>query len=440
LYRRENPLPVFKIPFGEEFVNVNIEDRNFSFYAPPVKMKTLPDQDAVIDESLDNPFGTGRLEEMVKPSMRICVMVDDITRPTPRKKILPKVLKRLESAGVPKDNIKIVIGLGTHRKMTDFEIDSTIGKENIAGYELVNIDYRDSSRFVNLGTTPGGTPVEVYREVVESDFKIAIGNITPHIAAGWGGGAKMIQPGVCSEKTTEVTHLKACTIQSVLEVCGNADNEVRREMEIIAGDIVGLDFIVNTVLDETKNILGVFSGHFIKAHREGIKLAKKVICPKIPEKADILIASANPSHVDYWQGCKPFIYAQYGVKEGGVLVFLLDGKEGLCGSAPRHEMIVREYSLKSFESICEAVEKGEIDDIVGINVPLFHSRIRGRVTTICVSNGFTKEDCECLGFIHANDIEEAIDKAFEIKGKTAKVGIIPYCGETLVRVDDGSNS
>jgi nickel-dependent lactate racemase len=437
VYGRENKLPVFKIPFGEKFVDVNIADKNFGFYALPARTERIPDQDAVVDESLDNPIGTGRLEELVKPSMRVCVMVDDITRPTPRKKILPKVLKRLESAGVPKSNVKIIIGLGTHRTMTDFEIDSTIGKENIAGYELVNIDYRDSSRFVDLGKTASGTPVEVYRDVVESDFKIAIGNITPHIAAGWGGGAKMIQPGVCSEKTTEITHLKACTIQPVLEVCGNADNEVRKEMEVIAGDIVGLDFIVNTVLDENRNMLGVFSGHFIKAHRAGIELAKKVMCPRIPERADILIASANPCHVDYWQGCKPFIYAQYGVKEGGVLVFLLDGKEGLCGSAPRHDKIVRKYSLKSFESICEAVERGEIEDIVGINVPLFHARIHGRVKTICVSNGFTREDSECLGFIHAGSIEEAMDMAYEIRGENAKVGIIPYCGETLVRADDG---
>ena len=161
-------MPVFKIPFGEKFVDVNIADKNFGFYALPARTERIPDQDAVVDESLDNPIGTGRLEELVKPSMRVCVMVDDITRPTPRKKILPKVLKRLESAGVPKSNVKIIIGLGTHRTMTDFEIDSTIGKENIAGYELVNIDYRKNSRLVALGKTASGTPVEVYRDIVES--------------------------------------------------------------------------------------------------------------------------------------------------------------------------------------------------------------------------------------------------------------------------------
>ena len=243
----------------------------------------------------------------------------------------------------------------------------------------------------------------------------------------------MIQPGVCSERTTEITHLMACTLQPVLEVCGNADNQTRAEMEKTAGQ-VGLDFIVNTVLDENKNILGVFTGHYIKAHREGVKLAKKVMCPGIPAQGDILIASAYPSDIDFWQGCKPYIYAQYGVKEGGVLIFTIDGCEGLCGNAPQHEETLRKWSLVSFEEQKAAVDKGEIKDVVGINVPLFHSTVRHRTATICVSRGFTAEDAACLGFDYARSMDETLEKAFNIKGKEAKVGIIPYCGETLVRV------
>jgi nickel-dependent lactate racemase len=426
-------MAVYRIPYGKDYLDVDINERNLLFYASPVKMSENPDQVRVIEKSLDEPVGTRRLEELVSPTMKISVMIDDITRPTPKKMLLPAVLKRLEKAGVPRGNIKIVIGLGTHRQMTDEEIEIHIGKNNIKGYEFVNIDYKDESAFVNLGKSDNGTPIEVYKEVVETDFKIAIGNIVPHIAAGWGGGAKMIQPGVCSERTTEVTHLMACTLQPVLEVCGNADNETRREMEKIAGR-VGLDYIVNTVLDENRNILGVFCGHYIKAHRAGVELAEKLMCPEIPAQADILIASAYPSDIDFWQGCKPYIYAQYGVKTSGVLIFVIDGCEGFCGNAPQHEDTLRKWSLVSFEEQKAAVAKGEIKDIVGINVPLFHSTVRHRTTTICVSRGFTKEDAECLGFIYAGSIEKALDMAYDLKGKDAKVGIIPYCGETLVRL------
>jgi len=423
----------YHIPFGKDFLVVEISEHNFLYYATPVKIDNIPDQKNVIEQSLNHPIGSGKLEEQVSPGMQIALMIDDITRPTPKKRLLSAVLNKLKKAGVPYRNIKIIVGLGTHRQMTDREIEAHIGRENIKDCELVNIDYKDASRFVNLGNSDNGTPIEVYREVVDADYKIAIGNIVPHIAAGWGGGAKMIQPGVCSERTTEVTHLMACMLQPVLEVCGNADNETRREMEKIA-EQVGLDFIVNTVLDENRNILGVFSGHYIKAHRAGIEMAKKVMCPEIPELADILIASAYPSDIDFWQGCKPYIYAQYGVKEGGILIFAIDGHEGLCGNAPQHEYTLRKWSLASFEEQKAAIERGEIKDLVGINVPLFHSTVRNRTTTICVSRGFSREDAECLGFLYAGSIGQALDMAYEIKGNGAKVGIIPYCGETLVRL------
>ena len=427
------PMRTFQLPYGNQELALSVEDKNFLFYASPVRTAPVPDQAVLLRESLDHPIGARRLEESVRPGMKIVVIVDDVTRPTPKKMILAEVLRRLKTGGVGSGQIKIVIGLGTHRKMTQAEISRYLGDENIQGHELVHIGYQDRSRFVNLGTSENGTPIEVYREVVEADYKVAIGNIVPHTIAGWGGGAKMIQPGVCSEATTAVTHLMAATQQQVLDVCGCADNLCRQEMEKIAGQ-VGLDFIVNTVLNEQKRILGVFSGHYIRAHRAGVELARQVLCPVIPAQADILVASANPAHIDFWQGCKPYIFSMHGVRPGGVLIFAIDGSEGLCGNAPQHEATLRKYSLRPFEELKELVAKGEIDDVVGIHVPLFHATVRHRVTTICVSTGFSREDKQCLGFLHADTLEDALKGAFAMTSPEAKVGIIPYAGETLVRM------
>jgi nickel-dependent lactate racemase len=362
------------------------------------------------------------------------VIVDDITRPTPKKRILTEVLRRLAAGGVPRSQVRVVMGLGTHRQMRMDEIEAYLGKENLAGVELVNNDYKDKTCFVDLGVTENGTPIEVYRAVMEADFKIAIGNIVPHVAAGWGGGAKMIQPAVCSERTTGVTHLMAATKQNVFEVCGNADNLVRREMETIAGR-VGLNFIVNTVLNDEKQMLGVFSGHFVQAHRAGVELAKQVLCPRIPAQADIVIASANPAHVDMWQGCKPYIFSLFGLKPGGVLIFVIDATEGLCGNAPQHEAALRDYSLVPFEELKALVDQGKIVDKVGAHVPLFFATVRQKAfTTLCVSHGLTPQDKACLGFEHAETVEAALQKAYQLTSPHATVGIMPYAGETLVRL------
>jgi nickel-dependent lactate racemase len=412
---------------------VEIDDRNLLFYAAHRKTAKVPDQARVIQEALENPIGTGKLESLLKPGQSVVIMVDDATRPTPAARILPFILERIEKAGIPDEAVRIFMGMGTHRPMTEEELRIKLGDSVRERYEVINRDYREGD-FVPLGQTESGTPIEIDRDVLEADFKIAVGNVIPHISAGWGGGSKMILPGVCSRKTTDMMHLMACIVQPVLEVIGTRDNKPRAEMDAIA-EKVGLDFIVNTVLDEDKNMLGVFAGHFIEAHRKATELAEKLMVVPIPAQADILIVSGNPCHFDYWQGVKPYTYCHRAVREGGVIIFLLDGTEGLCGDAPSHEETVRKYLLWSFEDQKAAVERGEVEDLVGLNVPMYHATVRHRVKkTICVTNHLSQEDIDALGFDFAPDVQTALEEAYEILGRDAKVGIIPFGGEALVRV------
>lgn len=413
---------------------VVVPEENLLFNAEPLKTGNVPDQERIVEESLDNPIGTDRLENILKPEMNVVILCDDITRPTPTAKILPQVMKRIEKAGIPDSQIKIIMAPGTHRPMTDEELEIKLGRPIMGRYNVFNRDYKDSSKFIYLGTTKSGIPVELDREVYEADFVIGLGNIIPHISAGWSGGAKIILPGICSSKTTDMMHYVACVAQPVLEVFGTSDNIPRMEMEEIA-EKAGLSFIVNTVLDDKHNMQGVFSGHFIKAHRKGAELAEKLMVVPIPRQADILIVSANPCYFDYWQGIKPYAYSHRAVREGGALIFILDGIEHLCGDAPSHEPTLRKYLSWTFEDMKKEVENGKADDIVGMNVPMYHSTLRNRVKNYIITNYMTQEEIELLNFERADTVQDALSKAFKLIGSDAKVGIIPYGGETLTRVN-----
>jgi len=431
-------MSLYAIPFKKGVaMQVKIDDDNFLFNAVPLKPDQIPEEERLIKEALETPIGTAKLEELIRPKNRVVVLIDDITRPTPSARILPQILSRIKKAGVPRSRVQIIMALGTHRPMTEEELEIKLGCRVMDDYEVINRDYRDTSNFVSLGKTESATPIELYREVIEADLIIAIGNIVPHISSGWGGGSKIILPGVCSQKTTDMMHLMACIVQPVLEVIGTRDNKPRAEMDTIA-EKVGLNFIVNTVLDEDNNILAVFAGHFIQAHKKGVEAAEKLMVVPIPGQADILIVSANPCHFDYWQGVKPYVYSHRAVRKGGVIIFLLDGGEGLCGDAPSHEKTMRKYLLHSFKDLEAAVDRGEVDDIVGLNVPMYHSTLRHRVTTFCVTNHLRQEDIKALGFISAPNVQTALKRAFEIVGQDGKVGIIPYGGETLTRLEDNS--
>lgn len=423
----------YEIPCGEEILFVNIPEENVIFYVTPVQIGQTLNADELIEEALDAPFGSLHLEEAVASAQKILVLLDDITRPTPKKQLIEHIIVRLERAGKTDNQIMLAFAPGTHRPLTEEEILKLLGAEIVGRFEIININYKNTERLVYIGDSPSGIPIDVYREAVEADYLIGIGNIVPHVSAGWGGGAKIVQPGICGERTTQGTHLMAALEQNVMETCGNADNKCRHEMELIAKR-VGLKFIVNTVMDEHQRLQGVFCGDCVEAHRAGVAMAKKVLCPEIPAKADILIASANPCEIDFWQGGKPYVFAQYAIRDGGTLIFVMEGREGLCGNSPEHEYVLRHYSTLSEETIRLDVQNGVISDLIGVDTPIYHDQIRKRgINVLLVTKGFTQADADALGFELARDLDTAIEKAFRIQGSLAKVGIIPYCGETLVR-------
>lgn len=412
---------------------VEVPEANLLFNAAPFVTGRPPNEDRLIADALDHPIGARRIEEQLRAGMRVVVLVDDITRPTPTARIIPHLLRRFALAGVPDGDVKFILAPGTHRPATDEELLVKLGREALSRYTVLNRDYQDELKFVNLGATKSGIPVELDREVIEADFVIGLGNIIPHISAGWSGGGKIILPGVCSRKTTDMMHYIACTVQHVLEVLGTTDNVPRLEIEEVAAR-AGLSFIVNTVLDEEHNIQGIFAGDFVAAHRRGVELAERIMVVPIPAPADILIVSANPCHFDYWQGIKPYAYAHRAVRDGGVLIFLLDGGEGLCGDAPSHESTLRQYMLWSFAAMKTEVEAGAATDIVGMNVPMYHAMLRHRVTNFIVSNHWTDDERDVLGFQGQPSAQAALDAAFALLGREAKVGVIPYGGETLTRI------
>ena len=426
----------YSIPFGKEQLSFALDEERVRYYASPMLPDVPDNPDEIIESALDHPYGTPRLEQMLTPDMRVLVLIDDITRPTPKRIMLQHVLARIRAAGLPESHVTICIAPGTHRPMTEEEKLEHIGRDILDTYRLINQDFRDTENFVSLGTTPSGIPIDVYKIVLETDFILGIGNIVPHVSAGWGGGAKIVQPGICGERTTQGTHIIAALQQNVMETCGNADNQCRHEMEAIA-EKVGLKFIVNTVMDENRHILGVFAGHFIDAHREGIRMARQVLSPEIPCKTDIVIASANPAEVDFWQADKPFVFAQYGLKDNGTLIFALSGDEGLCGNAPHHEKALRQLCTLREETIRKMVDNGEIEDLIAIDNPIHLDQVRKRgVNTLLVTHGFSQADADALGFELCSDMDEAIRKAEARQGPDATIGIIPYCGETMVRLKE----
>jgi nickel-dependent lactate racemase len=165
----------------------------------------------LILSALERPIGLPRLRHLVRKSQKILILVDDYTRNTPTQLILPPVMEELSVAGVLREDIKFMVASGLHRLMTHEEKVRKVGRDIMENYAVLDHNWRKHDTLVQLENSSRGTEIWVNKEVLAADFVIGIGHIIPHMVAGFAGGAKIVQPGVCGAVTTDQTHwLSAC--------------------------------------------------------------------------------------------------------------------------------------------------------------------------------------------------------------------------------------
>lgn len=237
---------------------------------------------------LRNPIGSKPLSEIAGGKKRIVIVVDDLTRPTPVEKVLPLILEELKVAGIRSDSVTVVIGGGTHALPTEEEIGKKIGKDLIP---LINVLPHDPGKdLAYLGKTSRGTNLYLNKTVLESDLLIGVGCIYPHPAAGFSGGSKIVAPGVCGSETARYMH---DYLKGGERGRNNERNEFRREIEDIATK-AGLRFIVNAVLNQRREVCGLFAGDKLFAHRKGVEFARKIYSVEPMMDADVVVVDAYP--------------------------------------------------------------------------------------------------------------------------------------------------
>ena len=405
------------LPYGHEERVIEIPAENLAWVEGPRYATPIPDIEAAVRHAIRNPIGSPTLAELVaRHGTQTLLLVDDSTRSTPQKLILPILLDELNAAGVPDSEISAMIALGTHRRMEHKEIAERVSEAVLHRIPVTNLSF-DPKDFVDLGVTPLGIPIHVSRRYLESPITIAIGNIIPHMYAGYAGGAKMVQPGVTSALTTGRTHLIAGP--RVYEILGNVDNEVRKEMETIAIQS-GLKFIVNVVLDASGSVAGVVAGDVVKAHRAGVDIARPIYTIELEEKADIVVASSHPADRDLWQGFKPVNNCGMLVKDGGTLILQIPAPEGI---APDHTQLV-DFGTTPGDKVMEMVNAGLVKDEVAAATYLAFDQTRKRITVALVSDGISDAEARKIGITATTDFNEALAAALIRHGSKARIGVI----------------
>jgi len=413
-------------PYYEDIPPFEVPDANLIGVYQPEKVEATAPADELIARAFESPIESLPVLDLARGSKTALVLTDDHTRKTPIREVLAVLIPELAAAGIARENIRILVALGTHRPMTDAEMLAKFGEAVLRDFRVVNHEWRNRDCLVDYGMTGAGTPILVNRAVDEADFVFGIGQIVPHRIAGFSGGGKVVQPGICGAETTAQTHWRSAMYPGS-EILGVADNPVRLEIESVAGR-VGLAAIANAVCDADGQLIAMFVGDPVAAHRAGAELSRRVYGVRIPEPADILVIDSYPMDIDLWQGAKALYAGELAVKKDGVAILIAPCPEGVSRT---HHLILEEGYRHSQETI-SLVESGRIKDkIVAAHLVRVGRVIRDNGVGILVSQGICRADAEKLGFKHAPTPQDALDMAFEIKGRDASVLVIRQGGAAL---------
>lgn len=289
-----------------------------------------PLSDAEIETAFAQPIGTSPLAELARGRRDAAIVVDDLSRPTPAADVLPFVLQELARAGISKDEIRIVVGGGSHRPIDEEEIAKKVGAQVAAEYQVFNHNFM-AGDLRGLGSLPSGLPIYVNRIVADADFKICVGGIYPHGAVGFGGGSKLILPGVSGFATMFYFHTFYPGRGHAVIENGNGTPDHRDASEAVA-KVLGLDAVVNVVLNSRRQVAGVFVGDYIQAHRAGAQFARQTYGTRIPEsvrqETDLVVTNCYPLDSDALQTVKALWMDKY--FERAYTVAVNPATDGIC--------------------------------------------------------------------------------------------------------------
>ncbi|KUO52511.1 MAG: hypothetical protein APF76_05610 [Desulfitibacter sp. BRH_c19] len=412
-----------KIPYGKEIIK----------WSPPkefrieiVNLKAVQGASNQIEEvirAIESPIGTKRLEDF-RDVTKVAIAISDLTRPVPNKLLIPPIVNKLEKMGIDPKNIFIIVGTGLHRPSNKEEFIKLLGEEIVDKVTVISHDANDKNMNISCGSTGKGTPVVVNKYYVEADLKVLTGMIDPHQFVGFTGGAKALAIGLGSKELIQANHSmltdKKCQL-GMLE-----GNPAREDIDEI-GRIVGIDFIVNVILNNDKEIVKVVAGDLIEAHRKGVESAREIFEVPVKEKADVVIVSPGgfPKDLNIYQAQKGLAHASKVVKDGGYIILVADCSEGIGDDKFYNTM----NNFKEPQEIIEHFKS--IDFEMGVHKAFLWCRTLAKANVYLLSKGINQENACGLMVEKRDSLETIFAEIKEKLPENAKVIVMPKANSTI---------
>jgi nickel-dependent lactate racemase len=247
----------------------------------------VPLSEEGIREAFRNPIGSRTIRELAAGKKEVAIIFDDMTRATPTAAVIPYVLEELATAGITDDHIRFIAAIATHGAMNGIDFRKKLGDDVMDRFLVYN--HNPYENCTPLGFTRQGTPVSINSEFMACDLKIGIGSIVPHPYTGFGGGSKIVLPGVASMETIDANHSRL-SLSPTIGIGRYENNAVKQDMDETA-KMAGLDIKVDAIMNMKREITALFVGDPVEEHVEGCKLATRHYATEFVHDVEVVVAN-----------------------------------------------------------------------------------------------------------------------------------------------------
>ena len=428
--------PRFQVPYGHDSISFQLPPGMKATVVASKPTRPLEDPEAAIQAALADPIASPPLRALVddkdSAAVTACIVFTDITRASPDDLLVPALLRELESAGVPDQNITLLCGIGMHRPSTPEEKVIKLGQDVVDRYRVIDNEPQNAEALVDLGLTKGGVPVSAHRAAVEADLLLATGLVEPHQYAGYSGGRKTVAVGAAGEKLIAFTHGPDFVDHPGTRL-GRLEGNPFHEAITEAARRAGLDFILNVVLDDEKRIVGVKAGEPAETHRQLVSFARSIYEVPIPHQVDVAVAGVGyPKDANLYQASRAASYLFFAptpvVRPGGFLIVPAGCEEGAGEGVGEQRFLNAMREAPDVQAIlCDARDHGYPP---GQQRAFVMAKVLEEVRVVIVGS-------ECPGVIEAckmtpaETMEEALALAQSELGDELDALVVPHALLTL---------
>jgi len=416
-----------KVPFSvpKQWNLISSEEK------PPISGVTDPVQE--VKRALDHPIGSPKIEELARPGMEVVLLFDDLQRPTPVHLALPEIINRLNRAGIPDERITGICAVGTHPIPSLEQLETKVGKEAFSRLQgrISSHDPRASDNVI-IGKTHRGVLVEINRRVAFADLIIGVGECMPHPISGFGGGCKIIMPGVCSYRSVADHHFSWMRHRNS-RVNLRQGNFFYEEI-VDAGRLARLAFKLDFVINEKKEVIKTFAGDPVAAHNEASDFAASLYLIPLPKLADVTITGAFPLEIGV-QSTKSLTMASFCTRSGGAIIWVAPQKQ--AGSIL--PLIKEMGSDESAGGFHRRLIKGDVPDhLKGFGISyimqvVYFKELSEKFNVVHVTDGLSPDQVKMMKFSYSPNVDDAIRQVSE-KIPKADVAVFPSGGNIIPEV------